>query len=369
MRVFKILFLFCIFAAIVNPVILHSQAPNWSFLEGRVVDGETGEPLDDVHLFLSGTKIGTVSNPAGRYRLNRIPPGFHRLVISIVGHGRNTEDLLIAPGELKTLNIELDPVVYEMDEIYAGNLDERWESYLERFERLFLGESKRADSVEILNPEVLRFDNKWWGKFTAEALAPLKIENRALGYQITYYLDEFIHSGRRTRWDGEPFFTELTPADSVQAQYWEKNREQAFYGSYRHFLKSLIEDRLEEEGFVLYHQRRNSMGFSARSKRRTSAARLVNVAEEGYLFKMQFYGRLEVIYMNAKEDERYIRWHPEIRRAPSNSQRSYLELSESSITIDATGEVHEPYGTTQFGYFSFHRIADITPRSYPGDEP
>ncbi|MGK7371284.1 MAG: carboxypeptidase-like regulatory domain-containing protein, partial [Candidatus Halalkalibacterium sp. M3_1C_030] len=189
-----------------SPQLAYAQAT----VEGRVIDTETKQALQGVHVFFSGTKIGTSTDRGGNYTLDNIPPGVHRLVVSMVGYGRKTFELVLEPDENKTMDFGLKPVVYEMNEVFVGNLDEKWKKQLERFEGLFLGETKTAESVSILNPEVLRFDSNFWGRLTAEALAPLQIENNALGYRITYYLEEFEHTGTRTRWDGDPVFTELS---------------------------------------------------------------------------------------------------------------------------------------------------------------
>lgn len=362
--------LFAVFVISIVPVPAEGNQPVYSDkqadaeISGQILSADTGEPLIGVHVFMSGTKIGTVTNSGGFYHLRSIHPGSHKLVISIIGYGRITREFTLAPGQSVTRNIELQPVIYELGEIYAGNLDEKWEKYLARFKPLFIGESEFADSVKILNPEVLRFDTRWWGRFEAEALAPLQIENRALGYRIIYYLDEFSHVGTRTRWDGEPLFMEMTPADSVQAAYWGANREKAFMGSSRHFLISLVEGRTEEEGFTIYNLRRELYGYSGRNKYRTGSSRLLEPKEGDYLWSMRFGGQLEIVYSGAEEDPRYITWARDIYRRPNSVQTSYFELNQSSITVDAAGEVKEPYGATRFGYFAFHRLADENPREY-----
>lgn len=340
------------------------QDVSFGTIEGKVISKATGEPLLGVHVFLSGTKIGTVSDQNGNYRLDGISPGLHRIVASSIGFGRVIEDLSFIEGETRAINIELTPKVYELDEIYAGNLDEKWERHLERFTKLFIGESALADSVIILNPEVLRFDSKWWGKFTAEALAPLQIENRSLGYSVTYYLEEFYHTGTRTRWDGEPLFTELQPENEMEAQRWKINREKAYKGSLRHFLISLVEKSIEEDGFVVYHVQRSTFDYSPGSKFKVSENRLIENAENDHFYHVEFNGRLEIYYTEAPEDPLYVRWSPGVNRAPNDIQTSYLDLNLRRITIDADGEVKEPYGATRFGYFAFHRLADQTPREY-----
>lgn len=333
-------------------------------VEGRIIDIETKEPLQGAHVFFSGTTIGTSTGPDGRYVLRKIPPGAHRLVVSIIGYGRKKYDLMLGPEEQKTMDFGLKPVVYEMNEVFVGDPDKKWKKRFRRFEDLFLGKTKKADSITILNPEVLRFDSNFWGRLTAEALAPLKIENRALGYQITYYLDEFEHTGTRTRWDGEPVFTEMTSSDSLRQSRWEENRREAFYGSLRHFLLALIHGRTEEEGFVLYRVRETIYDSFSENRFRVSPDRLIGEGKEPFLFKMKFNGRLEVIYTREKVDPHYRQWAQDTGQSLPASQVSWLELNESHITIDTDGEIAEPYGATQMGYFAFERLADLTPREY-----
>lgn len=335
--------------------------------KGQVIDAETGRPLAGAHVYLSGTKIGTATDLSGQYRIRRIPAGGYRLVVSMIGYGRTTTQMIIGPGDIQKKDFELKPVVYELPEIYVGDFDKRWEKNLDRFADHFIGETEWADLVKILNPRVLRFEKRWWGRLTAEALAPLQIENRALGYRITYQLDEFDDSGDRTRWDGEPLFREMEPANSTQAAYWERNRKKAFLGSLRHFLLALLNDRLKKEGFILYNHRQDVYRYSSQNKLRTNGQRFIQKGEEDFLHRFNFFGRLEIIYMREKEDEQYVHWLPDARRRPNNMQTSYLELNEHPITVDSDGEIVEPYGATQFGYYSFSRLAYLTPRSYRPD--
>ena len=334
---------------------------------GKVVSDKNGEPLEGAHVYLSGTQIGTATNAAGRYTLQKIPAGGHRVVVSMIGYGTQITDMVIGPEESKVVNFELKPAVYELPEIYVGDLDKGWEKDLERFIRNFIGQTAWADSVKILNPEVLRFDKNWWGKFTAEALAPLKIENRALGYYITYHLKEFEHTGMRTRWDGEPLFIEMDPADSAQATYWARNREKAFYGSVRHFLLALQADRVNEEGFILYNQRRGFYGNLSGNRSRASAGGILKNGKEDYLYHLNFFGRLEIIYTEENEDPAFMEWQHNNRRGPADQQTSFLELNEHPVTIDTDGEFIQPYGATQFGYFAYSMMADATPREYRPD--
>ena len=355
-----------ILISIIVSVLLLGNSPSiqaQAVIQGLVTDAETGQPLRGAHVYLSGTKTGTATSARGQYRLHKVPVGGYRMVISMIGYGTQVVDVIIGPGESKTMDFELESVVYELPEIRVGNRDKDWEKNLERFTHHFIGQSEWADSVEILNPEVLYFDKSWWGRMSAEARAPLKIKNHALGYNITYHLEEFNHSGGRTRWDGEPLFSDMEPADSAQAAYWKRNRIKAFYGSLRHFMLALLADRVKEEGFVVYNYRQGVYGYS-NNRSRISPGRLLDEADEDYLYKMNFFGRLEIIYWNEAETPAYLRWQKNNRRGPVDSQTSYLELNEHPITVDEDGEIIQPYGATQFGYFAYDRLAHLTPREY-----
>lgn len=341
-----------------------AQSLSPATIQGRVVDDITGEPLHGAHVFLSGTRIGTVTNPSGRFYIDRIPPGSYRLVVSIIGYERAPIEIVLREAEERTYMRRLKPVIYRMNELYVRNPDRRWERYLNRFERLFLGETPLADNATILNPEVLRFNSRWWGLFEAEAMAPLIIENQSLGYRIVYHIQEFRHSSSRTRWTGDSYFEDMTPANAEEAEYWKKNREEAFEGSLRHFLLSLSHLQLRQNGFLLYEQRKDMHGTYRRNSFRLNPERVVRKLGDDPFYHLSFNDRLEIIYACQGEDTRYPRWYNQQNRAPARVQTSYLQLNRRPVTIDPNGEIVETYGATRFGYHSFQRVADKTPKDY-----
>lgn len=335
---------------------------------GRVVNMETEQPLQGAHIFLSGTTLGTYTNRDGRYTLSRIPTGSFRMIVSMIGYERMDTTLTVEQWDRLTIDLNLKPVIYEFDEVTVDHLGKKWRRNLARFEELFLGMSENADSIKILNPEVLRFDSNFWGRLKAEALAPLQIVNKSLGYEITYYLFEFRHTGLKTYWDGEPLFKEMTPADNLQQILWEFNRVKAFYGSMRHFWLAVLEDRIEEEGFRIYKVWNHQFPGQRDSRFRVSPKDIVRAGEKEYLKEVRFSGSLEIIYTHEEESRRYLDWIKEWNRGPGGSQVSWVELNGRSITVDRSGEVIEPYGAIQSGYFGFHRLADLTPREYRPDQ-
>lgn len=359
----KLILVICVFASTLQCSTSAAQEIERASISGTVVDSVKNTPLTGAHVFLSGTSIGTSTDYAGRFSLNALPPGAHTLTVSSIGYGRFSKDIAIVAGEHLTKPIKLAPVVYELGELYVGNLDYRWERHLSRFERLFIGETERADSVTILNPEVLRFRSRWWGRFTAEALAPLQIENRSTGYKITYHLDEFYHSGVITRWDGDSFFTPLSPRDSLQAAYWEDQRKLAFSGSLKHFLLSLVHNRLEQQQFSIYMESDRGYGHAGSPRRPARASRIVSNAETEYHYHIHYYGNLEIIYRGEPEESNYP-IAAQKRRAAAQNQTSHIKLNTRPITIDPNGEIVETYGATRMGYLSYRRFAEALPKEY-----
>lgn len=333
-------------------------------IEGIVTDANTDLTLEGANIFLSGTRLGTATDGAGFYRLPGIPPGKYRLVISFIGYESKQIDVTLGAGETKNMNVELKPVTYRMGELYVKNRGKKWERNLKRFIRHFIGTSQLADSVTILNPEVLRFDTNWLGRLQARARAPLKIENHALGYHIRYDLREFEHSGLRTRWDGDPFFTEMTPSDSAQAVFWNENRRKAYYGSLRHYLLSLLQGRSEVEGFITYQYGRDIYGSTTKNKSQINVQRFIEKSNTANTYEMNFFGRLEIVYPREEQGWRYLRWAHQPDAHPGGSQISFIKLNQHPVSINTNGEFVEPYGATLSGYFAFERLADLTPKGY-----
>ena len=341
--------------------------PSTTLLEGRVLNAETDAPLPRTHVFVAESMAGTVTDSTGRFRLEGVRPGPKRLQISRVGYEKRSLSLRLRPGRSTVVTVRLDTKVLDSPPVtVSAERDEEWYEHLDRFKRLFIGNSARADQCTLVNPEVLRFDDKWWGRFEAWAEKPVIIENRALGYRITYVLKEFEASGSVVRWDGEPLFDPLSPRDSAQAARWRQNRRMAYRGSLRHFLRALMDDRLDEEQFALYRlPRASAFRHAGRADRRpTSRDRIVEPGPDStYLLSAR--NRLEVVYHGEPERAAYLEWANQRRRTPRDHQTSQIELNERPLHLDPSGDIVEPYGATLYQYFAFTtRMAGRLPREY-----
>lgn len=348
-----------------------AQDVQTSTVQGRVLDAETNAPLPRTHVFIAQSMNGTITDSTGRFRLEQIPPGAKRLYVSRVGYANEAVHFRPTPGRRQIFTVRLEQEVLESPPVtVSAERDDEWYERLDRFKRLFIGTSPQADSCTLVNPEVLRFEKKWWGKLEVQAEKPVIIENRALGYRLTYFLKEFEKRGSVVRWDGEPLFESLSPEDSLQAARWRKNRYEAYRGSLRHFLRALLDDRLDETQFEVYRlPRAAAFRYTTRADRfPTSRSRILEPGSDS-TYLLDTHDRLEVVYRGDPESEAYLEWADLSRRTPRDHQTSQIELNEPPLHIEPSGEIVEPYGATLYQYFAYTtRMAQLLPREYDPPE-
>jgi hypothetical protein len=345
---------------------LQAQPSGESTIKGNVLDDSTGAPLPYSHVFISGSMTGTIVEADGTFRLSGLSTGAKRLYVTRLGYEPVHVDLLLRSDTTLTFTFRLDSTVLTAEEVtVTGERDEEWYERLRRFKRLFIGESDRANRCYLLNPNVLQFDTAWWGRFEADASGPLTFENRALGYQLTYYLSEFEERGDVVRWDGEPVFKALSPRDSTEARRWMMNRRRAFRGSLRHFLLALLNDQVEQQQFRLYRiPRAQAYRHTGRADRIPTDRDRILTTPSDSLHEIQFHGTLEVVYDGEPESEAFVDWS-NLRRSPRDHQVSQIRLNDRTIHVDEHGEIVEPYGATLYGYFAFtQRMAELLPLEY-----
>jgi hypothetical protein len=337
-------------------------------LTGIVLDDSTGEPISDVHVFIARSTIGAVTDAAGRFALQQVPFGAHRLYLSRLGYEPLGQDLLLRERLPEPFTLRMTPATVPMPEITVeADRDRRWKSRLRDFERLFIGETSNAEHTLILNPHVLHFERSW-GRFRATAAEPLIIENRALGYRITYFLADFEHLGTRVQYDGEPLYEPMKPSSPEEARRWEEARMQAYAGSMRHFLRALQRGTVEDEGFVTYIVPTFETRPYASNRIYWRPERLVVDGDSAGIMGLRFGGALEVIYLHAHETWEYVQWSGSGTSQVGRVRHSWLTLNERPAFFDEHGSFLEPYAVTQYGYFAFMRIAEDLPKDFDPEE-
>jgi len=97
-----------------------ASAQQVGHIAGRVLDAETGEPVDGVAVRIAG--LETATDLRGRFRIEAVRPGQYTLRFSHVGYGEQTETVDVTEGEVAVVTVRLTPRAIPLDsiEVTAG---------------------------------------------------------------------------------------------------------------------------------------------------------------------------------------------------------------------------------------------------------
>ncbi|MDD4970662.1 MAG: carboxypeptidase-like regulatory domain-containing protein [Paludibacter sp.] len=242
MRKYVLIILFC----------LHNLAAYNQLLKGKVCDAKTTTEIPFASIYFDGTFVGTTSDQYGRFELDRSNYPSMPVTISAIGYYSVT--ITVASKEVLP-PIYLKPKEYALKEtvVKTKSLVRRRKMYLDTFKAEFLGATHNAKSCNIVNEKDITFDyNSSIDTLKAYALKPIVVENKALGYTITYYLDKFEYYWlkRTVFFYGNIKFKEINTSVEMQNVQLE-NRKQAYLGSKMHFFRSLLNNDFNEQGFII----------------------------------------------------------------------------------------------------------------------
>ena len=107
------------------PAALDAQQASGRLL-GRVVSGQTGEPIPAAQVMVEGTALGTLSDVGGRFVLTNVPAGEHAIVVRTLGYGGKTvTGVQVAAGQPTSLDISLLPEAVALEGITVSAQRER----------------------------------------------------------------------------------------------------------------------------------------------------------------------------------------------------------------------------------------------------
>tara|TARA_R110002111_G_scaffold249328_2_gene313213 strand:- start:5171 stop:6184 length:1014 start_codon:yes stop_codon:yes gene_type:complete len=242
--------------AFILPLFCFSQT-----FTGRVLDRLTQQPIETVSVYFDNTTIGTTTNDKGEFSISYTDAVQSTLVISYLGYNK----VLISDFRSKNnVVIELVEADNALDEVYLeydDGLTRRQK--LRLFRKEFLGNSKFGKSCKILNEDdlILKYDKRKKDLY-ASCKVPLKVLNKSLQYEISYDLIDFEvnfkYANLKTReftvnsvvYFGTSFYKEL---ENFKKNKSIKNRKHAYSGSVQHFMRSLYNKNLKDEGYLVFY--------------------------------------------------------------------------------------------------------------------
>lgn len=361
-------------------------------VQGKVVD-EWGTAIPEVLVYVDGTSIATQTNAEGIFTIE-LPSGNHQLVFR--NENFNNEYIQVNQStQFLEIILQTEDLVRLEEAVLTPLSNEKWKEYYSLFQALFLGQNEAAKQVKILNPKVLKFKYDAEKRLlTATALAPLKISNGYLGYDLEYDLVEFFmdYQHQYQYLEGTILFTSQKGSQSKQRK-WNKNRLEAYNGSLMHFMRALHQEKLKENGFLINRLIRKEnpayLAFKQRqqeAQERGEALRMgkvpakiietlvkaevpydsLRVRQEDKVI-LNFKGLYDIEFTGEKEDLSYVR---SVKRQDffGNQNSMIYLLDEKTIEISPNGNFHHPAHLMIEGYFTWEKVAHLLPLDFEMDE-
>ena len=350
-----------------------SLAQTRATVQGYVEEKASRTTLPGAHVFLANTAIGDITNPEGQFAIEEVPAGSYQLLVTMIGYKPYRQVIDIEAGQTLTLALDLEREIYEVGEITViENQPKGWKRDLNKFRRVFLGRTQNRKGCEIMNPHVLDFMNER-GFFRASAPEPLIIENRALGYRITYLLDNFSAGYSEYRYQGEPVFEDLEPKNEKEAKRWRDRRAKTYEGSFAHFLRSLAQGRAHEEGFRTYaidalhwtKAERDFLQYVNRNDLEVAPNELVAPGDAPHERRLVFSGYLHIRYENQSMIPEFYD-AVQLNYSPSKEAiRSAIELLNINAVFNEIGFLNNSYDIGRHGYWGWEGgVCNLLPFDY-----
>ncbi|WP_022822587.1 carboxypeptidase-like regulatory domain-containing protein [Hymenobacter norwichensis] len=376
-------------------------------LDGTIRDSLTQKPLELASVFLANTTYGASTNASGQFTIKDVPAGPYDLIVSYVGYKLFKRRITVRNGA-QPLELPLTPSAQQLSGVTVRPNPNR-ESDYRKFAETFLGRTSFSRQCRIRNPDavLVAFDAEQ-NQLTASSPTFVQVDNAALGYRVKYYGLVFTLNFKQqyVSFYGWPVFEEMTPRNARQRQLWLTNREKAYRGSLTHFLKSVRNNDLAQQGFLvrklrivpnprfahtdslrkaLLRARRNQALTAAEmdsisrwrqvppnfsmlymAERPIDSLRRAELTPERVYLRFPDY--LQVSYLREAPDPLYQPAQP--FGAPPGSvarptrQISLLTLTQPEVEILPNGQLVEPLAVLTDEYWAFEKMGELLPLDY-----
>ncbi|REG94181.1 carboxypeptidase-like regulatory domain-containing protein [Algoriphagus antarcticus] len=339
-----------------------------AIFKGTIVDFETGEAIPYATVFLANTTLGTTTDEEGKFSMY-LPNGNYEVIIRILGYEGLTFNLpasMVQPQGYKFMLVSVDEDLDEME--VNETRDPAWYRNLDDFKRYFLGTSLNGKACEIENElSMILDDQSEPGALIASSRDILKINNPNLGYRLDYLLNDFRFNYKIgfVTYGGYPLFIPDSTLSRRKQRRVERNRLEAYYGSFQHFMRSIYAGKSVAEGFEirrLYRKddpvHKGKFIDSLGTELITSIDIRRNRERREYL---EFSDHILVTYQNEKESPQYVLG---MGRGVRKSQSSSMRMTVDSLEIFENGSLSDPFGVVVEGYIGWERVGDLLPIDY-----
>lgn len=323
-------------------------------IAGSVTDS-LNNPIPFASVYLSNTTIGAITDNKGAYSLSFPQEGIFELITSCIGY-KTYSKTIHAENKSLLINVKLKVNSVSLDEVTIKAKSKNRIKNYSQFIKLFIGESVNAQNCTIVNLDDLRLYQDSQGNITkGYSVKPLKIENKALGYTITYDLTDFSYNQttKILRFLGGQFFQPLK-GSSRKVKKWEHNRLAAYYGSKMHLFRALITDSLARENYKIYECDLNTITDEYTIIKPLQVNDLIQSFDKNYT---TFYYRRPILISYTENHSAlptgFMGFQPE-------EYKSTIIFSKP-LKVQKNGRFDNPNVVTWGGQMAKERVADMIP--------
>jgi len=346
-------------------------------ITGKVYSYMDKKPIANASVFLSNALVGGKTGDDGVFSLQNVRSGRYQLVVSAVGFETYRQTIMAYNRDLVLPSIILNPQIINLNEVSIKPKADHYRGRnLEWFTREFLGTSYLGKLCTIVNPEVIDLDyDDTTNVLTGSSYDFIVIRNSALGYKIKFLLNDFTYdnkevSRQKIHYEGFASFEALKGSPS-QEKRWQKARQEVYEGSIMHFLRSLLSNRIDEEGFKVFQLVNDSDSTKPKSSKMIS--KLIRVPlekddiikstnEEGiYAFGSK---ETELFIAYAKNHHFHIRDNLDFLDMDNNTESTLVSFNSPHTFFDNNGYVLNPNSIIYKGVWSRDRMGSLLPVDY-----
>jgi hypothetical protein len=232
-------------------------------LTGVVCDKATKLPVPNVHVYLNGTSINTITNVSGKFELKTSTVINTVLVLHHLSYERSIID---RPFNKLLDTLYIEEQIRAIDEVIVVADRFTREQKMKAFREQFLGTSRAGKSCAILNEDDIQLTvNIQSRRLLATSDKPIIVVHNYLGYQVSFSLIDFwVQYGYDVILNSDyiqnSFFSVVSSFTDLASdkRRIKRRRDSAYVGSANFFFKCFANDSLKENSFRLF----NNKGYS-----------------------------------------------------------------------------------------------------------
>ncbi|MES2112013.1 MAG: carboxypeptidase-like regulatory domain-containing protein [Bacteroidota bacterium] len=346
-------------------------------ITGKVLNATDKTPVANASVFLNNSATGTKTDDKGLFTMTGVRQGQYDLVVSCVGFETLHKNIAVN-ADLDLDDMLLPPKLMMLEEVKIKPKYD-WAKSYEIFKRHFFGTSGFATQCKIITksmPDILDLDyNERTRVLTAKSIDYFEIENKALGYKITYSLQEMTCDDRNGSYyyAGTSSFEELKGSNS-QKRRWAKHRKEAYEGSSMQFLRSVISNTITAAGFkalrlirktdTTHHIRIGSNDFSTLVDKPLNVDDFAKLTDVKGVYALTFSDCLYIMYEKKKASRANALTTEWAAKGWDDAQLTTLIFNKPYALFDNNGIFLDPTATIYEGNWGHRLMGELLPVDY-----